>query len=71
MNAPAFPVTEENRSKYAAPGLTKREYMAVAFAAAVISGAVARGCPGNEWFDAPADGVRLADRMLLELAKQS
>lgn len=50
-------------------GLTKREYMATALTAAIISGAVARGCPSNEWWDAPAEGAQLADKLLRVLAK--
>lgn len=49
-------------------GLTKREYMATALTAAIISGAVARGCPSNEWWDAPAEGAQLADKLLRVLA---
>ena len=50
-------------------GLTKREYMATALTAAIISGAVARGCPSNEWWDTPEEGAQLADKLLRVLAK--
>jgi hypothetical protein len=50
-------------------GLTKREYMATALAAAMLSGAVARAVPGKEWQDIPVEALQLADKLLRELAK--
>lgn len=49
-------------------GLSKREYFAAMAMQAILTGAVTRGCPSNEWID-QSMAVRCADALLKELAK--
>lgn len=49
-------------------GLTKRELFAAMAMQAILTGAVTRGCPSNEWVDQDM-AVKCADALLKELAR--
>jgi hypothetical protein len=67
-----FVPAEHAPNGYPQHGLTIREYAAIEFAKAIITGPGSReGVPGNEWFDAPAMGLQIADRFIAELSKPS
>lgn len=47
-------------------GLTKRELLAAMMAQAILTGAVTRACPANEWLDQTM-AVKCADALLAAL----
>lgn len=47
-------------------GITKRELFAAMMAQAILTGAVTRGCPSNEWID-QSMAVKCADALLTAL----
>jgi hypothetical protein len=55
-------------SRLISKGLTKRELFAAMAMQAILTGAVTRGCPSNEWVEQEI-AARCADALLKELAK--
>lgn len=62
------PMISPEGPHYIECGLTKRELFAAMAMQAILTGAVGRGCPSNEWTD-QGMAVRCADALLQELSK--